>query len=86
MLIKVKIKNFLSIKEEQTIKINKNVTSIIGKNESGKSTLLKAINKLNGNSIEKCEKNVKMKDDESYIIGYFYITKEELRKINEEYM
>lgn len=86
MLIKVKIKNFLSIKEEQTIKINKNVTSIIGKNESGKSTLLKAINKLNGNSIEKCEKNVKMKDDESYIIGYFYVTKEELKKINKEYI
>lgn len=85
MLIKVTIKNFLSIKEEQTIKINKNVTSIIGKNESGKSTLLKAINKLNGNNIKRTEKNVNMKDEESYIAGYFYITKEELKRINKEY-
>ena len=84
MLIKVVIKNFLSIKDEQTIKINKDVTSIIGKNESGKSTLLKAINKLNGNSILRTEKNVSLKDEECYITGFFYITKEELKKINKK--
>lgn len=56
MLVNVKIKNFLSIKNEEVIKINNGITSIIGKNESGKSTILKAIEKLNGKKIEKQEK------------------------------
>ncbi len=62
MLLKVKIKNFLSIKEEEVIKINNGQTSIIGKNESGKSTILKAIKKLNGEKITKKEKNSSLRN------------------------
>lgn len=62
MLINVKIKNFLSIKDEEVIKINNGITSIIGKNESGKSTILKAIEKLNGKQIEKQEKNSSLRN------------------------
>lgn len=85
MLSKVIIKNFLSIKEEQTIKINKDFTSIIGKNESGKSTVLKAINKLNGYKIESSEKNVELKSEESFIKGLFILDKEEINYINSAY-
>ena len=85
MLSKVIIKNFLSIKEEQTIKINKDFTSIIGKNESGKSTILKAINKLNGYGIKNEEKNVELKSEESYIKGLFILNEEEINYINSDY-
>ncbi len=85
MLSKVIIKNFLSIKEEQTIKINKDFTSIIGKNESGKSTILKAINKLNGYGIKNEEKNVELKSEESFIKGLFILNEEEINYINSDY-
>lgn len=64
-LVKVAIKNFQSIKDEEVIKINNTITTIVGLNESGKSTLLKAIEKLNGSQIEKKRKikieNIRMK-------------------------
>lgn len=85
MLIKVKIKNFLSIKEEETIKINNTLTSIIGKNESGKSTVLKAIKKLNGGRITEKEKNSSLKGMSSEIVGTFRISKELVKEINKEY-
>ena len=56
MITKIRIKNFGSIKDEQLIKFNKDVTTFIGKNESGKSTILKAIDKLNGDKILESEK------------------------------
>ena len=86
MLSKVTIKNFLSIKDEQTIKINKDITSVIGKNESGKSTILKAINKLNGYGIESEEKNVELKSQESYIKGLFILNEKEISGINARYL
>ncbi len=86
MLTKVVIKNFLSIKDEETIKLNKDVTSIIGKNESGKSTILKAINKLNGSQITKQEKNVSIKEESSSIKGYFRVPVSEVKKINKKYL
>lgn len=85
MLSKVIIKNFLSIKEEQTIKINKDFTSIIGKNESGKSTILKAIDKLNGYGIKNEEKNVELKSEESVIKGLFILDEKEINYINSGY-
>ncbi len=83
-LVKVAIKNFQSIKDEEIIKINNTITTIVGLNESGKSTLLKAIEKLNGSQIEKKEKNKdrKYKNEDSHIIGKFLITTEEIQKIN----
>lgn len=85
MLSKVIIKNFLSIKEEQTIKINKDFTSIIGKNESGKSTVLKAIDKLNGYGIKNEEKNVELRSEESFIKGLFMLNEEKINYINSDY-
>ena len=85
MLSKITIKNFLSIKDEQVIKVNKDITSIIGKNESGKSTLLKAINKLNGIKIENEEKNVDKKNEDSYIKGLFIIDNDKVKEINSKY-
>ena len=85
-LVKVKIKNFQSIKDEITIKINNTITTIIGLNESGKSTILKAIEKLNGQHIEKHEKNKekKYKHAESYIIGRFLLKENEIKEINKQ--
>lgn len=81
-LVKILVKNFLSIKAEETIKINKTITTIIGLNESGKTTLLKAIEKLNGKKITKNEKNKSCKNEESYITGIFLFSKDEIIKIN----
>lgn len=80
-LLKIKIKNFLSIKEEQTLKLNNGITSLIGLNEAGKTSVLKAITKLNGEKIKPEEKNKKMKNSKSMISGYFSINKEELNNI-----
>lgn len=85
MLIKVTVRNFLSIKEEENIKINNHITSIIGKNESGKSTILKAIAKLNGNKINVDEKNTNLKNEPSEIKGFFKVSKAIVDKINDEY-
>lgn len=85
MLSKITIKNYLSIKDEVTLKINKDITSIIGKNESGKSTILKAINKLNGVKIENDEKNVALRNEESFIKGLFIMDKDTIKEINDEY-
>lgn len=85
-LIRVAIKNFQSIKQEEVIKVNNTITTIIGLNESGKSTVLKAIKKLNGEKIEKKEKNKdrKYKNEESYITGRFLIKCFEIEKINKQ--
>lgn len=85
MLINVKIKNFLSIKDEEVIKINNGITSIIGKNESGKSTILKAIEKLNGKKIEKQEKNSSLRNKPSEITGTFRIEQSNVKKLNKDY-
>lgn len=83
-LVKVSIKNYRSIKEEEIIKINNSITTIIGLNESGKSSLLNGIEKLNGNMIEKKEKNKnkEYKNQESYVEGKFLIRKEEVETLN----
>lgn len=81
-LLKVKIKNFLSLKEEQTLKLNNGITSLIGLNEAGKTSILKAIIKLNGEKIKKEEKNKKLKSNESSITGYFSIDGDEIKNIN----
>ena len=85
-LIRVAIKNFQSIKQEEVIKVNNTITTIIGLNESGKSTVLKAIKKLNGEKIEKKEKNKdrKYKNEESYITGRFFIKCSEIENINKQ--
>ena len=85
MLSKITIKNYYSIKDEMTLKVNKDITSIIGKNESGKSTILRAINKLNGEKIEKEEKNVSLKNQDSFIRGLFIVDKDTIKEINREY-
>ncbi len=85
MLLKVKIKNFLSIKDEEVIKINNGITSIIGKNESGKSTILKAIRKLNGEKITKKEKNSSLRNKPSEITGTFRISQAQIKEINKKY-
>lgn len=85
MITKIKIKNFGSIKEEQTIKVNKDITSLIGKNESGKSTALRAIEKLNDGKILDSEKNVLSRNEESYIEGTYRLDKEAIIKINQEH-
>lgn len=86
MLSKITIKNFLSIKDEQTIKVNKDITSIIGKNEAGKSTILKALYKLNGNSIKDVEKNVELRNKESFIKALFILDEKEIEDINNHYL
>ena len=82
MITKIAIKNFGSIKGEETIKFNKDVTAFIGKNESGKSTILRAISKLNGGKIIESEKNVLLRSEDSYIEGTFKLDKENILKIN----
>src|SRR5574344_2170711 len=84
MITKIAIKNFGSIKEEEIIKLNKDVTTFIGKNESGKSTLLRAIDKLNNGKILDSEKNVLLREEGSFIEATFRLEIEEIEKINLE--
>lgn len=84
-LVKIYIKNFLSIKDEQELKINDSLTTLVGLNEAGKTTILKAIEKLNGKKIEKNEKNKCLKSEYSIIKGIFSLSPEEVNEINNNY-
>lgn len=84
MITKIRIKNFGSIKDEEIIKFNKDVTTFIGKNESGKSTLLKAIAKLNNGKILESEKNVLLREENSAIEATFRLELDEIKNINLE--
>ena len=57
---KLNIHSYGKIKDKE-IKFRNHINIIFGKNESGKSTILKAINKLNGYGIKNEEKNVELK-------------------------
>lgn len=84
MITKIRIKNFGSIKDEEIIKFNKDVTTFIGKNESGKSTLLRAIAKLNNGKILESEKNVLLREEDSVIEATFRLELDEIKNINLE--
>ena len=43
----VRVQNFKSINDSNKFKVDEKVTCLVGKNESGKTTLLQAISKLN---------------------------------------
>jgi predicted ATP-dependent endonuclease of OLD family len=85
MLTSVEITNFLSVKSKQVLKFNKDITAIIGKNESGKSSILEAIVKLNGEEIYEDEKNVNCKSESAIITGIFKIDNSDVKKINSNY-
>ncbi|HSW67648.1 MAG TPA: AAA family ATPase, partial [Bacteroidales bacterium] len=46
-LIKVKIKKYKSFTLEQEVAIDERITTVVGKNESGKTAFLEAIAKVN---------------------------------------
>ena len=46
-LIEVNVKNFRNIIDSNTVKIQEDITSLIGKNESGKTAFLHALYRLN---------------------------------------
>lgn len=86
MLEKVFIENFLSIYNNQELKVSNKLTTLIGGNASGKSTILKAINKMNGEKIDIKEKNINRLDDKTKISMKFYLDKSTRKKLNEAYM
>ena len=45
---KVQVKNFLSVKDSGQVQIDEKITVLIGKNESGKTNFLKALESFNG--------------------------------------
>ena len=85
MLERVEIENFLSIKEKQFLKISNRITTIIGENASGKTAILKAIEKLNGIKINSNEKNINLKSDKTSIIARFCIDELKKEKLNNVY-
>src|SRR5574344_1294666 len=85
MLEKIFIKNYLSIYAEQELKITNRITTLIGENAVGKTTVLKAINKLNGIKILQEEKNINHKNEESKIYAKFRFTKELIKKLNKNH-
>ena len=85
MLEKIEISNFLSIRDRQCLKIANKLTTIIGENASGKSAILKAIEKLNGSKIKNEEKNILLKEDKSEIIAFFKIDKKIKNVLNKDY-
>lgn len=85
MLEKIYIENFLSLVNEQELKISNRITTLIGGNAAGKTSILKAISKLNGESIDTKEKNINHKNDETKIFAKFRITVSEQKEINSVY-
>lgn len=85
MLEKIYIENFLSLVNEQELKISNRITTLIGGNAAGKTSILKAISKLNGESIGTKEKNINHKNDETKIFAKFRISVSEQKEINSIY-
>lgn len=85
MFEKIYIENFLSLVNEQELKISNRITTLIGGNAAGKTSILKAISKLNGESIDTKEKNINHKNDETKIFAKFRISVSEQKKINSIY-
>ncbi len=86
MLEKIFIKNYLSIVNEQELKISNRITTLIGGNAAGKTSILKAISKLNGEIIDKKEKNINHINDETKITAKFRLSKKVLKEINKKYI
>lgn len=86
MLEKVFIENFLSIVNEQELKISNRITTLIGGNAAGKTTILKAINKINGEKIEEKEKNINHELDITKISAKFRLTSKILNNLNQNYL
>lgn len=85
MLEKITIENFLSINEQQELKITNRLTTLIGQNAVGKSSVLKAIEKLNGIKINKKEKNINQRNKETIISAKFRITSSKIKEKNRIY-
>ena len=85
MLEKIYIENFLSLVNEQELKISNRITTLIGGNAAGKTSILKAISKLNGESIDTKEKNINHKSDETKIFAKFRISVSDQKEINSIY-
>ena len=85
MLEKIYIENFLSLVNEQELKISNRITTLIGGNAAGKTSILKAISKLNGESIDTKEKNINHKNDETKIFAKFRMSVSEQKEINSIY-
>lgn len=85
MLEKVFIKNYLSVVNEQELKVSNRITALIGGNATGKTSVLKAIEKLNGEKIDKKEKNINFEKEETKINAKFKLKIEKLKKLNEDY-
>lgn len=46
-LVTIKVQRFRNFTDAQTMQVEPNVTCLVGKNESGKTTVLKALHRLN---------------------------------------
>lgn len=85
MLEKISIENYLSIAEKEELKVSNRITTLIGGNAVGKSSILKAISKLNGETIVEEEKNNNRKKNISAISAKFKLTKEERNQLIKKY-
>ena len=81
-----KIENFRSIKDTNCY-ISPKITVLAGKNESGKTNILEAIEKLNGDSeFKEDDKPLHLETDKSIIVRfYFQLTKEEKKLFSKEH-
>lgn len=84
-LEKVFISNFLSISNLQELKISNKITTLIGKNGSGKTSVLKAIEMLNRKNIPLEYKNISRQSDESIVKARFLLKKSYIKLLNENY-
>ena len=77
-LKKVEIHGFRSIEEMEILFDNTNYKILVGKNESGKSNILNALNLLSGDvKFEEGDKKKKYEKD-AYIMFYFDLNKNEI--------
>ena len=77
-LKKIEIHGFRSIEEMEILFDNTNYKILVGKNESGKSNILNALNLLSGDvKFEEGDKKKKYEKD-AYIMFYFDLNKNEI--------
>lgn len=86
MLEKIYIENYLSIFNKQELKVSNRITTLIGGNASGKTTVLKSIEKLNGSKIDVKEKNINGQNNATSILAKFKLDNKIVKKLNNNHL
>ncbi len=84
-LISFRVKNYKSIKDSGECYLEKNITIFAGKNGSGKSNILEALNKFSTCEFDFEEDNYNYEDKCPIIQNKYHLSEEELKEIQDKF-